>query len=62
VAFSLRKSHLARHSTLHAYWKNALTAAAEVYFFLSSVTRALTFIERHAPLFVAAWMRNDASV
>jgi hypothetical protein len=24
VAFSLRKSHLARHSTLHVYWKNAL--------------------------------------
>ena len=24
MAFSLRKSHLARHSTLHVYWKNAL--------------------------------------
>jgi len=30
VAFSLRKSHLARHSTLHVYWKNALGGSTRV--------------------------------
>ena len=26
MAFPLRKNHLARHSTLHVYWKNALNS------------------------------------